>query len=804
MNLTILKELLGLYRTDSTNDIDVEKLNLVCEKIKDKPTSKSSSPQLPPLCWNLLVQINHHPQSFSNPRIFAQTAKIVLNCARIIEASKKDLKIGTFDLDKMMANVLVKLTEGVKSKIEIEDIASMEELMEFFFERLHKHFSNLESKIRRMSLVEMPFIDDPFANINLHSIAPDNTQDLTVKQLSVVALESMCRLILLLQKGPLENVLSALAPFHAENIGNVAHFVSSICKLMFWGQTEWTFWYWLSDHRFVYREQLGYFKKRCHLPISMPTDPSRLDMKIISALLSSNLFVDMMLDVALNCNDIDDDEIIGSCLALLVKEEHRMHVEKIGNVIERIRVKDLSDSGLKSLLSALDSLRNGLFHLTRFDNFINLFAIINEHLLNLNFPTKYYVSWTSCVLKSTIDNKKHLNSLNLQKLVRVSIAGLLRSLRNIPEDMKSKVYRIIGQALSTGADIQALEIYLNELNGSLGFVLENSMFNLPQDYFNSLSFLVYNKTTSDFLIQWIKVLSLQVHASSKAFNANDLETLHSLAKLISTHIFDQIKQAQYLEHTYNRMKEIGLVEDAILLSKQMIAFKTKKGDKYLHAESHIQSAVEIISSFLETGKFEYDNVSVFDDLPTVFNCVERDLYGYLINLALVHASNEDFKNLAAKFAKSNIPGINSICTAVNSPFFGPEVTILHDLYLQRKSLDALKLGYEKLKSNKKTGVENTLETVELIMYLHRLSVSTNNLSESKYFLKQLIHLAETVKSDNITKIADDLKNELAELMGNAFKFMSYPRCEDILKSAAYKIFTFEHTVMGVIFLSEMY
>lgn len=797
MNLTILRELLGLYRHEPTSNaiIDEQKLSAVCEKIKDKP-SKSASPQLAPLCWNLLIQINRHPpQTFSNPQIFSQTAKVTLRCAKIVEAAEKELDM---DLDKMLANVLVKLTEGIK--VALEHYASVvEELMELFFERLHKHFNhNLEIKIRRMSLAEMPCINDPFANINLHSIAPGNTQDPVLKQLATVALESLCRLILIFQKGPLESVLSSLQPFHAETGRNVSHFVSSICKLEFWEASEWIFWYWLSDHKSIYSEQLTYFKRRCHLGVSLPTDPSRLNIKLVSALLASNQLVDTMLDVALNSTDVDD-EIIGSCLGLVIKEECHVHVESISKIIDRVHGKELSDSGLKLLLPALDSLRNGLFHLTRSDKFIDLFSILNECLLDLKLPVKFYVSWTSSALKSAIDNKKHLNIANLQKLVRGSVAGLMRSYQIVPEDMKIKVHKIIGQTLSTGADIQSLQTFLDDLKGSLGLVLEHSVFNLPSDYFNELSRLIFKEGASDenMLMLWVKVLSVQINSTPKAFNANSLDTLHVMSKLISTNIFDQLKQSQYLEYIYDRVRELGYKEDLITLCKQLTHFKCNKrkfGPKCFYSDPQIQTAVDIVSSFLETGQFVAENFCSFQNLA-IRNCVERDLYSYLINLALVHASVDDFKKLVSHFSHWEIAGIQLFCAEDSYVKYGPEVSKLHALYLKGCPLDALKLGYEKLKSSLKSGIENTLQTVELISYLHRLSVSTNNLSESKYFLKQLFNLAETVKSENVKKLAEDLQNELGVLAGNSLRFMSYAGCEDILRSSAYRAFTFEHNVI---------
>lgn len=89
---------------------------------------------------------------------------------------------------------------------------------------------------------------------------------------------------------------------------------------------------------------------------------------------------------------------------------------------------------------------------------------------------------------------------------------------------------------------------------------------------------------------------------------------------------------------------------------------------------------------------------------------------------------------------------------------------------------------------------NALEVTELIIYLFRLAVSTKNSSEARYFLKQLFHLAETVKSENIRNLADQLQAELNVLMGTSYCAVNYAKCEEILKSVAYEQFEIEYKV----------
>ena len=95
----------------------------------------------------------------------------------------------------------------------------------------------------------------------------------------------------------------------------------------------------------------------------------------------------------------------------------------------------------------------------------------------------------------------------------------------------------------------------------------------------------------------------------------------------------------------------------------------------------------------------------------------------------------------------------------------------------------------------KSSTIKALETTELIIYLYRLAVSTKNSSEARYFLKQLFHLSETIKSENIKNLADQFQTELFTLMGTNFCVVDYGKCEEILKSVAYEPFEFEHKVI---------
>lgn len=109
----------------------------------------------------------------------------------------------------------------------------------------------------------------------------------------------------------------------------------------------------------------------------------------------------------------------------------------------------------------------------------------------------------------------------------------------------------------------------------------------------------------------------------------------------------------------------------------------------------------------------------------------------------------------------------------------------------------MKIGYEVLKKTLKTVTfrnDRTIETLELITYLYRLSISTKNLSEARYFLKQVVQSAEALKSQIIKSFSECLQQELNHLLGLGTKFVSLAKCEEILKSPVFRPFCFEYNV----------
>jgi len=90
------------------------------------------------------------------------------------------------------------------------------------------------------------------------------------------------------------------------------------------------------------------------------------------------------------------------------------------------------------------------------------------------------------------------------------------------------------------------------------------------------------------------------------------------------------------------------------------------------------------------------------------------------------------------------------------------------------------------------GLEQCIELLDCLIFLHRLSVSLRNLNEAKYFLKQLNLMADTYKGAFEAAIGD-LSQDFHIFVGKA-EFFDPLLCESILKSYKFESFFIEKGV----------
>ena len=207
---------------------------------------------------------------------------------------------------------------------------------------------------------------------------------------------------------------------------------------------------------------------------------------------------------------------------------------------------------------------------------------------------------------------------------------------------------------------------------------------MPQDYFIELSLLVRNEF--DLLRSWVKVLSYQIHVTSKVFQFTDLKILHHLAKIISKQVFDQFKSSQYLEFIYNRMRELGCDHETIVLSQQLTSsgkLSDLKTDN-LFRDLNIQCSIDFIRNYRETGQMNFDNLELAN--VQVKSEIEMELYEDFLNLILIHSPKNVFNDILNRFDDS-IKFVNRLkCLGTRYRWDhlieGTEIYKLHLLYLK--------------------------------------------------------------------------------------------------------------------------
>jgi len=657
MNLTLVKELLAIYRVEDGKPLNLSKLEIVCAKLKK--IDKVKNLQLASVCWSLLVQLNRHQTAtFSSIDALYLTAKVILYTAKVIEAAQTDLNMGELDLDKILANLLSKLSEGIKVKLSREDTRAGQiiDLFQFVFDRISKHSNPcLVTDLRRISIADMVSINELFVDIKFVDLTPAQFKnDPVLIQLTIVALESLCRTFLAFGEGPIEKLTEVLMSFHSEFLifnlesGNkiISHFVSSICKSEFWNHLEWKFWSFLSSHQ-IYQAYLHFFKKRCHLTLSAPESfvLQNLSMKIIAPILESKQHIDVILKALQSYSQPYDDEIIGACLSIINQDISASHITLLQNVISHALSRKISDSGLKSVLSALDFMRNNLLVLFRIDLMGSFYISLDKCLMDIELPIKFYVSWTSSVLKTVFDNKTNLS--RVQDISKTCISGLLKSFDHLCEEMKSKVRRIVFQTLSIANDRQLLIEATNQFEDSIEIVLEHSCFNLSSEYFNELSHITFTRPFSEpFLVSWSKVLISQVQVNISAFPFDNAYYGHSLAKLLSFQVFDHVKISLYLDLIYTRMRQISCKEDSMMLSKHLIHLKFPRIQRPVDTDFRfenplINQVLNVLSSFIKSSELNLKNVSI--ENASMDDPLEFELVEYTLNYLMINAKKSDYE-----------------------------------------------------------------------------------------------------------------------------------------------------------------
>lgn len=776
MNLNCVKELVDLYR-NSNETIDVIKLRAVYLKLNPKKltdsTRKSRSKSnntnasastakashLASQCWSLLVLINKHTSnSFLHSEVFFLTAYFVVECSKVIEGVESSLRMGPFDLDKLLANLVTKLTEGCRGSVirymeTVELSDHLFSLLEFIFKRLRREEDEeekdekshrLEGKIRRLSLVEEIDLENPFIGSKFKIEQKENCDDddvnVVLLQLIVIALESLVKLTLIYSMGPIDAILADLHFFYRrflrlDSIGakrNILQFISSVCKLEFWTEIEWNFWIWIfefegADCGDFPQESHVYFKRRLLLKLNFTppaTSSSVKSSKMIGLLLSSGLFTEISFNELDRFDGINlNFEVVIGLLSILAKEAEKENVyyKKIESIFTRINSNSLNyqaEQNLNSLLAALDAVRNELFRLIRSDEFILILLQLNVFLFKtFKIPDKYYISWSSFVMKSVIEGGGRDKKKQFDCILKCSITDLLEILQKLTassdsdsdsgttEELKVKTIRLICQSIGFVADVEILKRFDETLVISKKFlliILQNSAYNLCRDYFTELSRLSVHGTDcdDDVLIAWTNVLKSQLHVTKSVFLFSDIAIGRKMLKFLAIHVIDDLKFEQFADFVNERLVELGLSVDFVYLNYflTVLKYKTNKNNwifssfKYTFTDPKFNLLTALIQSKNNNNLSEATSSQVFilenDENP--LHEIEIELYDYFLNLLFINFNVDPLLS----FLTQNFQVRGTIKERIlyqlreqgtadtETEVKNENITVIHDLYLQ--------------------------------------------------------------------------------------------------------------------------
>ena len=374
------------------------------------------------------------------------------------------------------------------------------------------------------------------------------------------------------------------------------------------------------------------------MKLNPPPETAKLNSTIIASVLMSDQLHEQMLSLA-EITDLEDDFILGAALVPLCTEENLKLIPKISSIIVRMTAKPLSSNGLKPLLQSLDNLRSSLHLLCRFDDFVSLCTSLNDCLIRIQLPQKFYVSWSTCLIKSVVDSKRVISASVMRSLLDVSIEGLISSSNSLTDDLRCKAGKVVEQCLSLAGNIILVEKFVKECKGSLNAVLENSVFNLSPNFFKELTRFTFEQASSDssILEDWVKVLSAQVGVKPDIFSTADKKLLHRLAALISHLVFDPVKKDSLTALIYQKMGDSG----SIKLSKILVVLRSAKSDCLAQSYSEFNDNFNTLLNTLV--KFKQISIwpsEIFLDFkPKVCdNCMEIELYEHFLNSACIHSS----------------------------------------------------------------------------------------------------------------------------------------------------------------------
>lgn len=762
-----MKELLNAVKTLNANlvenesnrsclEFDSQNLLLQAKKMNLTPAlAKNLSSQ----CWDALVSLSRLP------RIPDNYASICAKLIDILQLCNEKVKIDTVDLNKLIANMSIKMFSGHS----LPDDYGKERL-EFLaksFERLHesaavnlKDEDELASSMNRRLSIQHSIVEGIQYKISFPSTPTANV----LKQCYSIALDCLIKIFVVRKEllpcfdGLFECFLTASSS-------------QSVLKLLSWcskleapiTQNEWLLWCRVVDegsldadwdtliHFYGKRSIERYWKGP--LELIAPLTHLPLEDELISDTFTKQIHCSAFSGLLSRIVKCQGESELAQIYEWLCRNERKW--------------KPPSVPELKALLAALDDLRNTFFHFVKSETALRLFTVINRTLIAINLPEKYASAWGTQLLKAIQDARPKYTT-PVKTAVTSAIELLLA--RTLDSEFREKTIKVAAQTVSWSSSVQLLGQLLQINNNLLSVVLDHFVEGVENDFMEVVSEAVIASADDDVLVKsWIRALSLQT--SIQQIPKKNIP--FSIVKAISLYILDGVKAERYLESIWADWSE----EERQFVFSYLALLNPSRRPQKVNASLHFP----ILDAIKNNSKL-VGPVSIRTE-------AELDAHFHYLQQCLKRGSefmNElnRFKDVSSAF----IPVFrlfNDLTCNVDNRFIAP----IHSIYLSGENKAALKTGYDVLKRI----FQNPFDSLQVCSYLHRLACISGAVSEASWFLRQATQLIDG--SEAIEQFVQALKRDF-DILTSRDNCFDYQSIEEVLGSDRFSIFSRERRILA--------
>lgn len=442
-----------------------------------------------PLAWSALVAVSKR----SECPITTCTA-----LGKIIRLSKKYLQMEPHDLDKLLANVSIKLLSGAVFNVE----EALQFLMLVFDNLSNANDDELSSNIRRLS-IQTPE-DDAFG-IAYKSINPENNE--TLQQCLSIALEGLLKVCVLKESSFITGVLEEYLKYNLSKLTKLLAWLSKLQKPPH--QSEECIWIKAVEsckQSLLDWETVVYLYQKRNFRVFSPSGPVELGGRVVNESVVYSLAITSVLQMT----DYREASIL------------------LGQFIPVLQEPTTSE--LKALLPALDHIRGRLTDLLSPEVFPEFISTLNRALIKIKFPAKYAASWGTCLLK-----------VGCLEVIESTIELLFARTRD--SEFAEKCMKAVAQTICRTERIDLLKRLLEKWIDYLPIILENVTKSINKEMFQLLTDTLFTAkpVLESTLRTWTTALSLQnIPPKVSSFMAAKSVALYTIDSFKAERLLDSI------------------------------------------------------------------------------------------------------------------------------------------------------------------------------------------------------------------------------------------------------------------------